>query len=125
MVLDDDGTMGKLPEDLHDPPETNGVDAFVEVTFEIKSRMKMSWLIASPVFAVDAGYSILQKTEAFSIGFSEWGKEFVTDSTCVFKVESRRILLLFLCLLNGEMSSEEEGTEDKTQEKHKSINPSG
>jgi hypothetical protein len=66
------------------------IQAMLSSAMLMLADMKMSWLIASPVFAVDAGYSILQQTEAFSIGFSEWGKEFVTDAICLIQDEARK-----------------------------------
>ncbi|MEE9502327.1 MAG: hypothetical protein V3V48_09650 [Candidatus Aminicenantaceae bacterium] len=70
---------------------SGSIQVMLSSAIEIKPRMKMSWLIASPVFAVDAGYSILQQTDAFSIGFTVRGKEFVTDTICLIQDESRTI----------------------------------
>lgn len=116
--------MGKLPEDLHNPSKTYRIDAFIEVGLEIQSRMKMPWLVASPVFAVDAGYSFFYQAEALSVSFNKRGKEIITDAICLIQDVGGWIPSLNLCLLNREMSSEREGTENKSQEKHRSIDPS-
>lgn len=68
-MFDDDGLVGKCPEDAENPAAADSVDGLVEPPFKVNAGMVMSWSVAPPEFPVDSHDAILKQSEAFPVRF--------------------------------------------------------
>jgi hypothetical protein len=71
IVFDDHCLVRKIMKDFMDFAMTNGVDYFVERSFEVDSGVQMSRVVTPSVFSKGADKTAFDRHEAFSVGIIE------------------------------------------------------